>query len=158
MKGKICEFTCLAVLPDVKSRKILGGLFHVAMIYASRMFNHNGVVFEVTPRHGQFYENMLGMNRIASGRICKRVNTPSVLIYSDFSYVEKQVEKSHQESFGNADSLSPKDRSLYRHFFNRFEEASIVRRFDEIMKKEETGFEPASSLPSLMPLSVFVSN
>ena len=157
-RGKICEFTCLAVLPEVRSRKVLGGLFHVAMIYASRMFNHNGVVFEVTPRHGQFYENMLGMNRIASGRICKRVNTPSVLIYSDFSHVEKQVEKSHQESAGDSDSLSAKDRSLYRHFFNRFEETGIIRRFEEIIKKEKSGVVNAPDFSCLSSSPLFASN
>lgn len=157
-RGKICEFTCLAVLPEVRSKKVLGGLFHVAMLYASRMFNHSGVVFEVSPRHGQFYEKMLGMNRIASGRICKRVNTPSVLIHSDFSYVDEQVEKIHGAPVEEDESSSDKNRSLYRHFFNSFEEAAIVRRFDELLKKEESSFESDTSFSVLSPLSLFVSN
>lgn len=157
-RGKVCEFTCLAVLPEVKSRKVLGGLFHVAMLYASRMFNHSGVVFEVIPRHAQFYEKMLGMNRIASGRICKRANVTAVLIHSDFSYVDDQIARIHGEPVEEDESPLGQDRSLYRYFFNSFEEAGIVRRFDEILKKEESGVQIASSVSSLMPLSIFASN
>jgi len=157
-RGKICEFTCLAVLPEVRSRTLLGRLFHMAMIYASRMFNQNAVVFEVTPRHGQFYEKMLGMNRIASGRICKRVNTPSVLIHSDFSYVAEQVEKSHKKPVGASDLLSAKDRSLYRHFFNSCEEVDIVRRLDELLKREKNRLPSLSDFPVLSSPVLIASN
>jgi hypothetical protein len=153
-RGKVCEFTCLAVLPEVKSRKVLGGLFHVAMLYASRMFNHSGVVFEVIPRHAQFYEKMLGMNRIASGRICKRANVAAVLIHSDFSYVDEQIERIHGEPVEEDEFPLDKERSLYRYFFNSFEESGIVRRFDELLKKEESSIEPATSFfSSVSPLS-----
>lgn len=157
-RGKVCEFTCLAVLPEVKSRKVLGGLFHVAMLYASRMFNHSGVVFEVIPRHAQFYEKMLGMNRIASGRICKRANVAAVLIHSDFSYVEEQIERIYGESPEEDEFPLGKDRSLYRYFFNSFEAAGIVRRFDELLKKEKSGVQNASAFPSLSLSPLFASN
>lgn len=157
-RGKVCEFTCLAVLPEIRSKRVLGGLFHVAMLYASRVFGHSGVVFEVTPRHGRFYEKMLGMNRIASGRICKRVNTTSVLIYSDFSHIDEQVEKVHRKSVGEDGSRFNRDRSLYQHFFNGFEEAAILRRFAELLKKEESSLQSVSSFSSLSAVPLVTSN
>ena len=154
----VCEFIGLAIAPEIRSQKVLGGLFHVAMIYASKIFNHTDVVFEVSPRHGRFYEKMLGMKRVASGRICTRVNTASVLFTSEFSYGESQIEKVHGESLEDAKTLSSRDRSLYRYFFNGFEEAGIIRRFDELLKKEKSDVQKVSSFSSLSPSPLFASN
>ena len=154
---RVCEFIGLAIAPEIRSQKVLGALFHVAMIYASKMFNHTDVVFEVSPRHGRFYEKMLGMKRVASGRICPRVNTASVLFTSEFAYGESQIKKVHRESPEESDTLSSRDRSLYRHFFNGFEEAGIVRRFDELLKKEKSDVQNTSAFPSLSPSPLFAS-
>jgi hypothetical protein len=155
---RICEFIGLAVAPEIRSQKVLGGLFHVAMIYASKIFNHTDVVFEVSPRHGRFYEKMLGMKLVASGRICPRVNTASVLFTSEFSYGESQIEKIHRETMGEEVSHSGKDRSLYRHSFNGFEEAFIVRRFDELLKKESFILPPVPPFSYLSALPLFASS
>ena len=155
---RVCEFIGLAMAPEIRSQKVLGGLFHVAMIYASKMFNHTDVVFEVSPRHGRFYEKALGMKVVASGRICPRVNTASVLFTSEFSYGESQIEKVHRESLKEEEAQSGKDRSLYRHSFNSFEEAFIVRRFDEILKKEESCLQPVLSFASFSPAPFLASN
>lgn len=155
---RVCEFIGLAVAPEIRSQKVLGGLFHVAMIYASKMFNHTDVVFEVSPRHGRFYEKMLGMKLVASGRICPRVNTASVLFTSEFSYGESQIEKVHRELLEEEKAQLLKDRSLYRHFFNGVEEAAILRRFDELLKKEESSLQPATTFSSLSTAPIFASN
>lgn len=157
-RGKLCEFTGLAVLPEIRSQKVLGGLFHVAMLYASKIFNHTGVVFEVTPRHGRFYEKTLGMKQVASGRICPRVNTPSVLIYSDFSYVDEQVEKVHRQFSEGRECSLFQDRSVYKYFFSDAEAAGIVSRFDELLKKEECNLQHVSSFSSLSPAPFFASS
>ena len=155
---RVCEFIGLAIAPEIRSRKVLGALFHVAMIYASKMFNYTDVVFEVSPRHGRFYEKMLGMKLVASGRICPRVNTASVLFTSEFSYGESQIEKVHRELLEEEKAQLLKDRSLYRHFFNGVEEAAILRRFDELLKKEESSLQPAPSFSSLSTAPIFASN
>lgn len=149
--GKVCEFTCLAVAPDIRSRKVLAGLFHVAMLYASRLFDHSGVIFEVTPQHGQFYEKMLGMKNIASGRICKRVSTPSVLIHSGFSYIEEQISKAHGPLQHNQGFHPVQEPSLYRHFFDKEKEASIVRRLDGLLEKRNPCPPPSIASPLLVP-------
>lgn len=147
-RGKVCEFTGLAVLPDVRSKKVLGGLFHVAMIYASRIANHSGVIFEVTPMHGRIYEKMLGMNLVASGKICPRVNVESVLIHADFSFVEEQIQSVHLSAKQSGVEMFL-SQSLYQHFFCSPEVSGILKRFDELLKKESTpspsAFAPLSS-------------
>ena len=149
--GKVCEFTCLAVAPEIRSRKVLAGLFHVAMLYASRLFDHSGVIFEVTPQHGQFYEKMLGMKNIASGQICKRVNTPSVLIHSGFSYIDEQILRAHGQLQRNQESHPVQTPSLYRHFFDKEKEDSIVSRLDGLLEKKKSCSPPAISSPLLSP-------
>lgn len=118
----LCEFTKLAIDPMVGSKRVLAALFHVAYIVAHRIRRHDTLLIEVNPRHVAYYQRMLGMRVLASGRVNRSVDAPSVLLTADFSYILAQIGEygGHPE---RGDS-----RSLYPFAFTLHEEASIISR------------------------------
>lgn len=122
---RLCEFTKLAIDPMVGSKRVLAALFHVAYIVAHRIRGHDTLLIEVNPRHAAYYQRMLGMRVLASGRINRSVEAPSVLLSADFSYIMAQIgEYGGQPERGDS-------RSLYPFAFTLHEEASIMARLNK---------------------------
>jgi hypothetical protein len=122
-RGRVCEFTKLAIDPISGSKRVLAALFHVAYIVAHRIRGYDALVMEVNPRHVRFYERMLGA-RVAGGpRLNRFVNAPAVLLTIDFAYIREQI-----EAFGGRADLDVDERSLYPFAFSPREEAGIISR------------------------------
>jgi hypothetical protein len=132
----LCEFTKLAMDGAVRSRHVLASLFHVAYIYAHRLYGCDRLMIEVNPRHVRFYERMLGFEVIGPERTNRRVNAPAVLLCLDFNHARREIEK-----FGGQGDACENQRSLYPHFFSPREEAGIIARLT------------AASLPPSLGLS-----
>lgn len=122
-RGRICEFTKLAIDETIKSKPVLAALFHIAYIHARRIGSCTDLVVEVNPRHVRFYERMLGFHALGAARMDPRVQAPATLLHLDLSHAEAQIAK-----FGGKVELAAQVRSLYPYFFSPHEEAGIEQR------------------------------
>ena len=120
---KLCEFTRLAVDESVRSRAVLGAIFHVANMYVSNLHRCTDVLVEVNPRHVLFYQRMLGFEKAAEERIDTTVNAPAVLLRLDLDYSAKEIAR-----LGGSRKFARGERSFYPYFFAVDEEAAIVSR------------------------------
>ena len=120
---KLCEFTRLAVDESVRSRAVLGAIFHVANMYVFNLHRCTDVLVEVNPRHVLFYQRMLGFQRAADERLDPAVNAPAVLLRLDLGYSAMEIAR-----LGGRRKVASRERSFYPYFFAADEEAEIVGR------------------------------
>jgi hypothetical protein len=120
---EVCEFTKLAIDPQVGTKRVIAGLFHVAYIVAYRLRGVDGLVMEVNPRHVRYYERMLGAHVIGEERMNTKVHAPAVLLHLEFSYVREQIER-----FAGRPEQATCERSLYPFAFTAEDENGIVTR------------------------------
>jgi hypothetical protein len=132
---KLCDITRLAVDMDVKSRRLMPALFHIAYIYAMNIYSCTDTLIEVNPRHVVFYERMLGFKQFGPERICPRVNAPAVLLRLEVSYMSEQIEK-----YGGLGASVKGVKSIYPYFFSPKDEKGITHRL------LRDGFGPITSL------------
>jgi hypothetical protein len=122
---RVCELTKFAVDQTRGSKRVLASLFHIAYIYGRVLHKQTDVVIEVTPQHALFYKRMLGFEPFGKERLNSRVNTMGVLLRLEIDYVDQQI----AQWGGKAEAESAKkERSLYRYFFSKEDEAGIVQR------------------------------
>lgn len=119
----VCEYTKLAVDQEIKSKRVLASLFHLATIYAHHIHQATDAVIEVNPRHVQFYHRMLGFEQAGEERMCERANAPAVLMRLRYSYLDEQVAK-----YGGTMHEVPGVRSFYPFFFGPSDEQGITAR------------------------------
>lgn len=118
----VCEFTKLAIEPQVKSRKVLTALMQSAFLCAREVHGCTMGVIEVNPRHARFYQSMLGFTLLAGERHNKRVNAPAVLMALDLAEAAEKIESFHREDSAHG------DRSLYRYSLTPKEAAAEAER------------------------------
>ena len=121
---KVCEFTKLAFDAKKASKRVLGGLFHVAYLYVVRIWGYTDVVIEVNPSHANFYKRMLGFTELAGERFCPRVGAPAVLLHLDTEHARRMA-----ESYGGqASAAAHTERSLYPYFMAPEQELALLAR------------------------------
>lgn len=120
---RLCEFIKLAVDGEVRSKRVLGALFHIAMIFARNIHGATDLMIEVNPRHVRFYQRMLGFTSVGEPRWNTRVNAPAVLMRLEFEKHHHRVEK-----FGGHPEMADIEKSFYPYFFAPHEEEAITRR------------------------------
>lgn len=120
---KVCEFVKLAVDAGVRSKRVLGALFHIAMIFARNIHGSTHIVIEVNPRHVRFYEQMLDFQQLGEMRWNPRVNAPAVLLGIEFARTYHKV-----LAFGGREDLAATEKSFFPYFFSPHEELHITRR------------------------------
>ncbi|HNQ04282.1 MAG TPA: hypothetical protein PKH69_06685 [Thiobacillaceae bacterium] len=120
---RVCEFTKLAIDNKRTSKRMLAGLFHIAYLYAERIWGYTDIIIEVNPSHVSFYERLLGFQVIGPERICSRVNAPAVLLRADTAWGRDMVRK-----FGGQPELAKSERSLFPYFLSLEEEGKILSR------------------------------
>lgn len=79
--ASVCEFSRLAVEPELSSRALLEALFSRSYDYAHNVFGCSDAVIEINPRHAGFYSRRFGYSRIGDERLCPRVDAPAVLMH-----------------------------------------------------------------------------
>lgn len=124
---RLCEFTKLAIDNDVRSKPLLAALFHLAFIYARRMYHCTDLLIEVNPRHVSFYRRMLGFRQLGLPRLNARVAAPAVLLGLCLAHAETQI--SH---YGGHPQLYSTVRSLYPYAFSPHEEVGIEARLRQL--------------------------
>jgi hypothetical protein len=120
---RVAEVTKLAIDENIKSKRVLGSLFHIAVIYARNIHESTDFVIEVNPRHAPFYERMLGFKPLGPEKLCARVNAPAVLLVLDLDYLDKQVQR-----VGGTIPPPRGERSFYPFFFSKMDEIGITHR------------------------------
>lgn len=110
---RLCEFTKLAVDGDVRSRELLGSLFHAAYRYADNVHAAEIVLVEVNPRHVRFYARLLGFEVRSGVRLNERVNAPAVLLSLDLTYGLSEIAR-----LGGQPHRAPRERSFYPYFLS----------------------------------------
>ena len=123
----LCEFRKLAIMPDVKNRRLISSLFHVALLYTRHFFAVTDCISEVTPLHSKFYKRFLEASQLGDEKLCPRVNTNGVLMHLSMIHAEKRALES-----GGQMSLSHKDKSLYPFFFSPTDAKKMLQRLREI--------------------------
>lgn len=132
---KIFDITRLAIDQDLKSKRVMPALLHIAYIYAKNIHECTDTLIEVNPRHVTFYERMMGFKQLGPERTCPRVNAPAVLLTLKMSYMSEQIKK-----YGGLGPDAKNTKSIYPYFFSPTDEAGITQRL------LRDGFGPASSL------------
>ena len=120
---RLCDITRLAVDMDVKSKRLMPALFHIAYIYAMNLHACTDTLIEVNPRHVVFYERMLGFKQFGPEKICPRVNAPAVLMRLEVSYMAEQIKK-----YGGLGDEAKGTKSIYPYFFPPKDEQGITQR------------------------------
>ena len=120
---RLCEFTKLAVDESVRSRAVLGAIFHVASMYVLNLHRCTDVLIEVNPRHVRFYQRMLGFKRAAEERHDPQVNAPAVLLRLELSHCATEIAR-----LGGRSKSCQGERSFYPFFFGPREAEQIICR------------------------------
>lgn len=120
---RVCEFGKFAVEQSVRSKRLMGTLFHLMCIYAFRLQHCDDVLIEVNPRHRAFYEKYLAFVPAAEERMCDRVGAPAILLR-----LTREVYRSRVDELGGRWRDLKEEKSMYKYFFPRPEEDAIVER------------------------------
>ena len=121
--ARICEMGKLAMDPGVRSKHVLGAIFHIAWIVAFRARRATDIVIEVNPRHAPFYRRMLCFDQIGPERMCERVGAPAVLLHIGADTGRRLIDQ-----FGGQPKLASVERSFYPYFFHPDDEEGLLRR------------------------------
>ena len=122
--AKICEIGKLALDPSVRSKRVLGAIFHLSWIAAFRFRHATDLIIEVNPRHAAFYKEMLQFEQVGEERICERVGAPGVLLHLNVEYARKLI----AQHAGNLDQPRGR-RSFLPYFFPLKEENELIAKF-----------------------------
>jgi hypothetical protein len=120
---KICDVTKLAVDQEIKSKSVLGALFHLSVIYGRNIHHATDFLIEVNPRHALFYQRMIGFVPFGGERLCPRVNAPAVLLKLDLAYADEQVKK-----YGGLGAEAHGVKNIYPYWFSKEDELGITQR------------------------------
>jgi hypothetical protein len=121
--AKLCETIRLAVDRGARSKRVLGALFHIVVVYAYRVRRATDMVIEVNPRHVKFYEEMFDFTQLGPERLNPRVNAPAVLLGVSLKEFHGEI-----RAFGGRHPQTKTAKSLYPYFFPPAEEEYMVRR------------------------------
>jgi hypothetical protein len=121
-RDRLCEFTKLAMDPDVQSSRVLTGLFYVAYLYAHRIHGADRVLIEVNPRHVGFYRRKLGFGLLCNERMNARVQAPAVLMGLDFRDGRRWMGR----GIDGGVNVGRRDRSLYTGVLQSVDEEHLV--------------------------------
>ena len=119
----VCEFTKLAIDTKRASKRMMAGLFHIAYLYAHRLWGYTDILIEVNPSHVSFYERMLGFEVCGDERMCARVGAPAVLLRLDASHARRMIQE-----FGGRSAQNRQEKTLYPYFLSPEEEEDIIKR------------------------------
>lgn len=114
-----CEFTRLAMSTAEMSKEALGALFHVGLVFASRIFEATDLFIEVNPRHTTFYRNRFGFECLGEERLCPRVNAPAVLLHKDLGVCISELER-----LGGVRSRT--NRTFYSFMLDPTDESAVI--------------------------------
>lgn len=120
--ARLCELKKLAMERGTPSKPVLASLFHFVFMYGTNNFLGSDLLIEVNPRHAPFYHKMLGFQPVGAVKTNLSVNAPSQLMWLAVNDIEAAI----NEAAGD-----PNNATLYKYFYSRDFEDSIVRQLNE---------------------------
>jgi hypothetical protein len=118
---RLCEFTRLAMDGRIKSKALLGALFHAACVYAHNGLGAEFALIEVNPRHLRFYVALLGFEILSGERLNTRVHAPGMLLSLDLTWALKEIGR-----LGGKPHLAAVEKSFYPYFLGPDEEDKVL--------------------------------
>lgn len=126
-RGRLCEFTRLAVVGDTVSKPVLGALFHTAVLYGQVVRDCEYAVIEVNPRHAAFYRRTLFFELVGPERMNQHVNAPAVLLCLSLQRLAEEL----ANYFSNAEKPGA-GRSFFAHWYAPAEAAGVLNRLRQL--------------------------
>jgi hypothetical protein len=136
--AEICSF---AVHTTDLSAHVIGGLFHVAYVYAD-LRQVTTAYIEVNPRHVDFYVRALGFSIVGPQRPCHRVGAPAVLMALSAEHMGDQLRQLGGTGQGGMPSAR---RSIYPFCFSQADEAAIRQRVIAMEDSDEVVHQRVAS-------------
>ncbi len=128
--ARLSEFTRLAVDDKAASTTILGTLIHTGFMYLYTVRNCKFAVFEVNPRHVDYYKRWFFCEPLGPQRMNDRVKAPSVLLCMTLEKVAREADR----LFAAPDRLR-KSRSPLAKWFPPDEAAGVLARLQALDKR-----------------------
>ena len=123
MEGRqLCEMVKFAIDNNVRSKRLLSALVHVAFIYAYHLQKCSDLLIEVTPQHAMFYRDLLHFEPAGPEKLNPRVNTRGVLMRLNLDHAAEQI-----RLFGGKGEKS-RERSLYPYVLAPQQEHEAIER------------------------------
>lgn len=122
---RTAELCRLAVSYEYRySKEVLVLLFNYAAIYIHHVKRYDGLTIEVTPRHKNYYKELLNFDELGAAKACPQVqNTIGVLLYLPATRYQETIKRC-----GGKLTENKKERSLYPYFF-KAEQESLVAHY-----------------------------
>lgn len=146
---EICRFVINSNYRN--SKEILVLLFNYAAIYIQKIKKYDGLVIEVTPRHKNYYKELLHFEEIGTEKCCPQVqNTVGVLLH-----LSTQKYQNTCKGIKTTTHAEKKDRSLYPYFLKAEQEDLVACYLEKQTKtmsaqeKEYFGFSEKKESNSL---------
>ena len=122
---KICEFSQMALDRNIRSKRVLASLFHLAFLYATRVHGCTDIMLESTARHVSFYQEKFGFSLFSKEKECPRAKSTAMLLRLPAEYVENKLNEVEALTVGNTPKQS---KQMYTYFFNKNAEADLLRK------------------------------
>ena len=119
---QLCEMIKFAVDKNVRSKRLLSTLVHVAFIYAYHLRKCTDLLIEVTPQHAAFYRHLLHFEPAGPEKLNPRVNTRGVLLRLNLDHAAAQI-----RLFGGKGDTS-REKSLYPYVLSPQQELEVAER------------------------------
>lgn len=127
---KTAELARLAISPNYRNLKeILILIFNYAAIYIRHVKKYDGMVVEVTPKHKNYYKELLSFDEIGPEKPYPQQGTPVVLLHLTTNKYLSELDRI-KKSLNN----NKKERSLYP-FFLKEEQEELVAFYLEKQSK-----------------------
>ena len=119
---KVCEITDMALNQNVRSKRVLAALFHIAYLYAARIHGCTDLMLESASRHTAFFMKTFGFKLFGREKDCPRAESPAMLLRLPAEHVEAR----RKESALLTDPASTKE--IYPYFFKASAEDELLRK------------------------------
>lgn len=119
---QLCEMSKFAVDKNMRSKRLVSTLVHVAFIYAYHLQKCTDLLIEVTPQHAVFYRHLLHFEPAGPEKLNPRVNTRGVLLRLNLDHAAEQI-----RLFGGTGEKS-RERSLYPFVLSPQREHEVLER------------------------------
>jgi hypothetical protein len=94
----VCELGRFAVAPHAESKAVIAALFACVRTIVRGRREVTDVFVEVNPRHVGFYRRGFGFEVAGEGRLCPRVDAPSVLLRLEVAAFERRVRERNERA------------------------------------------------------------
>ena len=123
---QVCEFTQIALDQNIRSKRVLSSLFHIAYLYATRIHGCTDVLVEASTRRKTFFQNSFGFELFGKEKECDKTASPAVLLRLSKDHIEAKLNAPKALTSGDA------SKQLYTYFFDKTSVADLLQKLGEV--------------------------